>query len=350
VILAGDFNVNFLSCDKKARELKSILKSADLNPIFIENTRFNYQSYNDSCIDNVCLNCPGRLVSSKIIGGHGLLDHELLYIEVKCSADSGSRYVTKRKINLETMNNLKYALANEDWKEVYAEKDANVVYDLFYSTLKFHFDVHCPNVRSKTRDRKIPKIKWSPRINELTERIALLRDMRGSNSSNIRLDEIKAQMDKCSAQLKAVIKKSITESNELSIVKSDNVCKTTWGIINSIKSEQASFGSVMKLEVQGKLCTDPHLVANEFNNFYINVPATIANNLPSINFNVNLIEPIGNSIFMYDSDVQEITEIINSLTNKKSCGLDEFSNLLVKHINNEVASPFTYVINLCMAQ
>ena len=108
--------------------------------------------------------------------------------------------------------------------------------------------------------------------------------------------------------MKKATNNSCIRNNERAIAESDNVCKTAWNIIKSVKSEQAGSGSIIALERQGKLCNLPTLVANEFNDYFVNLPSTIAKNLKKKELDLDFVTRIGNSIYMYETNHLEVAE------------------------------------------
>ena len=51
------------------------------------------------------------------------------------------------------------------------------------------------------------------------------------------------------------------------------------------------------------------------------------------------------SIFLYSITEDEMSNIINSLPNKSSSGVDDISNIILKHLKNELVTPLTADFN-----
>lgn len=56
-----------------------------------------------------------------------------------------------------------------------------------------------------------------------------------------------------------------------------------------------------------------------------------------------------NSMFLAPTNDVEILGIIRGLTNKKSCGIDEISDYLIKKCGQNLTKPLTYIINLSLS-
>lgn len=136
-------------------------------------------------------------------------------------------------------------------------------------------------------------------------------------------------------------------TNEKKIFDSQNISKTTWSIIKSNKSEQAS-SDCISLLVQGKPCTNNKEVANNFNQFFLNIPSMIAQNLKRDQFNLRNVQIVSNSIYLYDCTPTEIENECLKFSNKKSTGIDGISNFVVKRLRKVISKPLAHIVNLSM--
>ena len=100
--------------------------------------------------------------------------------------------------------------------------------------------------------------------------------------------------------------------------------------------------------------TDPSAIANEFNNYFVNIGTEIASshqmNCNSTISTKYLSNTLPSSIFLEPPSVSEIFNLIHTLNLKKSAGDNEISTYILR-ISAETISPllchlFTYVMNL----
>jgi len=98
----------------------------------------------------------------------------------------------------------------------------------------------------------------------------------------------------------------------------------------------------------GAKITDPKIISNEFNDFFVNVGPSLASKIQNMgrNYDDYLKEPIQKSMFMKPIVELEIIKIINTFDQYKSAGHDEIGNLIVKRVANEIALPLTMIFNL----
>ena len=67
-----------------------------------------------------------------------------------------------RKENTQTVMALNNDLANEEWNDIFEEKDVNQAYEIFINKLTYYYDKNIPLVKSKQNKSKI-KNPWITR-------------------------------------------------------------------------------------------------------------------------------------------------------------------------------------------
>ena len=55
-------------------------------------------------------------------------------------------------------------LANEEWNDIFGEKDVNKAYENFINKLTYYYDKNIPLVKSKQHNSKILKIHGLPEV------------------------------------------------------------------------------------------------------------------------------------------------------------------------------------------
>src|SRR3989442_8717317 len=92
-------------------------------------------------------------------------------------------------------------------------------------------------------------------------------------------------------------------------------------------------------------------IANILNQYFVNVGATLANNLPSvaIDFKSFLGPSIQNSIFVDQITTTEVCNVIHSMAGGTAAGDDGFNLELVKSNAPIFALPLTYIYNLSLS-
>ena len=117
-------------------------------------------------------------------------------------------------------------------------------------------------------------------------------------------------------------------------------------VINTRKSSNVNVTSKMK-NSNGALTSDPVVIANLFNKFFVNVSHDITQKIPRtrkspLDFIHNRI---CDSFFIAPSAPSEISDIINMLKPGKSLGPNSIPVKLLKHLCPLISSPFSQIID-----
>ena len=132
-----------------------------------------------------------------------------------------------------------------------------------------------------------------------------------------------------------------------------NNLKLTWSTINELIGKKPSNRLLPSVFMQdNNEINDPTLIANNFNDFFVNVGSNLAKK-----FNTNSTDEFlkflrGNykdSIFLYDTTCDEIKHVIDKMEGKTSCGVDEISSKVVKYVSSYILIPLTHIFNLTFA-
>jgi hypothetical protein len=99
---------------------------------------------------------------------------------------------------------------------------------------------------------------------------------------------------------------------------------------------------VIKPSNNGKI-QDPREIANQFNDFFIDVSTELESQLPpnSTNFKSFRPMPIPNSLVLLPTDPSEVPNVLMSLDNNARAGDDDIPVTVVKAVSNERGSPIS---------
>ena len=151
--------------------------------------------------------------------------------------------------------------------------------------------------------------------------------------------------DVCNISLE-LVKSHIIHSSVCNI----NQTKKLWELINAvIRKSPNKLNIIDRLKVGEVEITDGNSIADHLNNHFSSVGKTYANKIPpsikDINAYTNAIPMQLMSLFMYPTNVREMSGLIQKLLNKKSSGYDEINNILLKKISDGILLPLTEVMN-----
>ena len=150
-------------------------------------------------------------------------------------------------------------------------------------------------------------------------------------------------------------KKSYTQSL---IKKYNNDMKKVWGVISGLLGKgkkKERFGS---MNIDGALCDDSKVIANEFNSFFANIPKNLHQKLPKIDAKKRMKKclaylkerKITNDFIFTPTSFDEVFRIIKAFKKKTSTGLDGLSPKLFKYFPYKIIICFVHIFNLSMAQ
>jgi hypothetical protein len=105
----------------------------------------------------------------------------------------------------------------------------------------------------------------------------------------------------------------------------------------------------IELRVNETTIQDPKVVANVFNEYYTNIAQHIGSNNPipqNIEDRISTIKYNSNSMFLTTTTEREVIDIIKTLGNKKSMGIDDIPEFIIKKCHPQLVNVLTRKINL----
>ncbi|KAK3928861.1 putative RNA-directed DNA polymerase from transposon X-element [Frankliniella fusca] len=341
--IIGDFNIDFLENSREKKLIVNLLSSSGYYQLINEGTRQGAKKI--SCIDNVFVNSNTKDWRSEV-KEECLSDHKLQIIEwdIKTEKKEGIT-VNRRSTNAENLWTLKQLLEREDWTELYQEKDVNKAWNIFIETFKYNLEIACPKKKKKLNG-KTKKIEWNKEIDEVRERIIWQKECLRKNIGN--KDALKTKIKKNRTLIKKLYNKSMRKHYRDMMEEANDNPKDIWRVINVAtgKNKNANSDDNISINKNGKVYSRPEEVAEIFNQYYVNVPLNIAKGLKKVELDMDLINNIDKTIYVNPCTPQTIRRIIQKLRNKKSAGIDEISNEMLKTCVNEIQEPVCYLTNL----
>ena len=129
--------------------------------------------------------------------------------------------------------------------------------------------------------------------------------------------------------------------------------KKIWEGIRSLVTLKGFYNQNPKvIKEKSTNVTDPHKIANAFNNFFVKCGPNIANKIKNSKYNYKhfLGDKVLNSVFVDAVREDEIFKILNSFDSKKSTGPNSFPIKILKDFSNILAKPLASIINLSFSQ
>ena len=134
------------------------------------------------------------------------------------------------------------------------------------------------------------------------------------------------------------------------LIKSDNT-KKIWNNINLLINKKRPSSHKEKLQVDNKRYEQPLTISNCLNEFFCNVPSTLAAQLPKSDKSATSYLSQKQKQFRF-TEVSEIEVflLLGSLDTNKSFGVDKIHPLLLKTAALQIYRPLTFIFNLSINQ
>lgn len=337
LIICGDFNINLLKKTQESTKFRDIISYFDLRFSVNKVTRPS----SGTCLDNIIHNI--RKAKTELLE-LAVSDHkaQLMKCPVNKTFPCHYWFCMKRDYSSENLLKFKNYISQLSFGNIYDIKNGEIAYTEFLDIFKLIFDLCFPIVRRKNFTRRKPKwISKGIKICSKRKR-SLLWKYRTSKNDNDRLD-----FQKYAATFNKIIKLTQKAQNDHYIYNSENKGKATWSIIKQNKHNLPK-ESISQLDIDKRKIRDPKLIAQAFNDYYIDLPLTSSVNITDQRQNCN--NHSYNSIFLKPTDPQEVYTIIKHLKNTNSTGIDDISTKAIKEVSYHIAPVLSHIINICLEE
>ena len=263
----------------------------------------------------------------------------------ECTNVSDVRF--KRKLTERNLQLFKSLLDTANWDELYKIENVNTAYDLFYKQFIRMFDASCPKVTVNERKRKDKPWLTNGLINACHKKNVLYICQLSDKSEVARQRYLKYKN-----KLTSVIRKAEKQYyiDKLNCYKGK--IKETWSVLNHLLGRGKKTSTLCDFVVKNNAkITNTNEIANEFNDFYINVGPNLAKNIDSANLDIQFNDYIknidtDNSMFVLPTTESEIIGVVSKFTGKSSEDVSGVSMKVVKSVIGCISKPITYICNL----
>ena len=358
ILLAGDFNINLLKIEEREiyATFLDLMMSHSFFPKITLPTRFSMHSC--SLLDNVfCKLSSNTISASSGIIYTGISDHLPYFVCIKkmCYTKSGKTKLVPKKYNC---GKKRQAFLNDLLtQDVYQKLDKNVNcdpnknYSILSKILEDAQERHFPKTMVKYNKHRHKDSKWITYgiINSIAFRDKLHLRLKRTPIENTEYETIKHNLCVYNAILKKMIREAKEKYYHATFEKHKFDMKNTWKEINHILARSRNESKTIdKIVVNGRKITDQQEIANEFNNFFVNIGPKLASCIDTENkkpFSSYLHRTVSSNFHFSTVTVEDITKILHSLQSKTSFGHDNISTKFLKVIAPALLSSLTLIIN-----
>lgn len=340
IIIGGDFNIDVIKNNPKTSQFLDFMTEFNFKQHIKQPTHITESA--STCLDLIFTNFQTRNIITKV-EELGFSDHcgTILNLKLPQTASQQIQWkVKKRLFNYINTEKFKSELNTIDWNNILTEtQNINANYEKFNK------------IMINTLNQCIPKkiVKLGNKNNKIWLTVGLKLSCK--NKRLLRTLAIKSKNDILNQHYKKyakVLKNAIYTAKKLQYInklkKSNNKIKTMWDIVKERTNKiQRKDKSNINLEINNTLYTDPKIIANTFNNFFAQIGANNIASAPPRGRAV--VHPAQNSMFLAPASYKEIHNYIKTLKNKNSHGVDELPPSLIRKCADQLALPFTILIN-----
>ena len=353
--IMGDFNIDLLKyeCCNYSNNFFNQLSSSGYVPLITKPTRITRSTA--TLIDNIFTNNANKTGHQSGILLNDISDHLPIFTITEHETEnspvilnSGS-YKT-RKIGKKSLELFAYKIKNCDWQSTLSKINPTESYESFFKEFFEIYDKFFPLKTYKTKNIKRDNNLWITRglikSSKTKEKLykKFIKKPTRNNEQNYKKYRNKLNHLTRIAKKNYYCKKFCQAQNDI---------KSTWKTINQLLDKQKSKSSLPRsfLNDNNEEINDPNLIANNFNDFFVNVGPKLAKEFRhnTDEFYKYLKGNYKDSMFLYETSPDEVNRIIDKLECKSSCGNDEISSKVIKYVAPFVSVPLTHIFNLTFA-
>lgn len=343
LVLCGDLNIDNLVETWDKEYFKDVMDSYNLNITFRNVTRTTYNN-RPSQLDYFLTDLDSKMYSVSVLPPI-LSDHNPIVFKIYTNvARKLERKVEKRKINKSNLTLFERLLSLQLWPKDGPNIDVNSLFNDFYSTFIYIFDVCFPKAICKVKDDS--HVKW------ITEEIMTSQDHLKELYWNTRKTPnniiAKQEYNRAKYQHANLLTDSKKQFYKAKLDNSSNISKESWKVVKNLTCDENVNNSNISLKTNDELITNPSNVANIFNNYFVEEIKKLTEQdndgtervqvRNQYNFNFG-------DFRLWPTTITEVREVIDKVSAKSSAGIDEIPCSILKVCKEIVAEPLVLIIN-----
>lgn len=335
VIIGGDFNTHFHSCNSNATLVSDLFKSYGLLSFVDFPTRLN------NTIDNVFTNITSNIKVSPL--DVALSDHIGLSVKVGFNLSTSQAKSLKLVRPITTYGKLTFynlldQVGQVHWDFIDSDIDAENKFNMFLNIILYFFHIAFPEKQINCKNSNKYQNNWfTPEIRNMRE---ILRLFKEAYSLNKTLDS-KIQFHKYKRVYNSAIKQAKINANDEYIKSNMKSPRAMWNIIkqNTPKTKQII----------------PLSSPNELNTFFVNVPQNLINALPPCNVDpIDLLSTNCKSMnckfSFHEVSFNNVRDCLSNMKNTNSRDIYGLNVQVLKSVKDILISPITKLINYCLRE
>ena len=341
----GDFNFDLFKHElhKPTSDFLDCMYSQACFPLINRPTRVTQSSA--TLIDNIFSNQYDS--KNKVLSGiypTTISDHYLIWhISQIREYPKPPTYMLKRKFNEETKSKFMRKLQETEWDSILSSTDTQDAFTQFHNIYKNAFETSFPIIKVKFQyNNRKPWLLKGLRSSIKQKNKLYVKSIRCPTLSNER-----AYKDYKKALTRALVAAEKSHVQDLLARNKSNLGKS-WKIIKGILNKNNSKNVQSTFCANGRLISDKNEIAEQFNNFFVNIGPTLSNKIPFTEGDIHdYLTRSQTRILLNPVNEAEVLEVIKNLKDSSS-GWDEIDASNLKISSTTIVVPFTHICNLSL--
>ena len=127
--------------------------------------------------------------------------------------------------------------------------------------------------------------------------------------------------------------------------------KMLWDVVNHLVKKTNNKCEITELLINGQIVNSQAEISDAFNVHFSEAGVRVQDSIPATNQAdpCKLVKPVTSKMSFKRVTEGQICNIVSKLKNKKSCGLDGISNVLLKKLVNVIRSPLCTLFNMSLS-
>lgn len=345
-LVIGDLNIDILKNSLESNVYLNTLEMEGYISLINKPTRVHDNT--QSCIDHIFAKSNKSIDKFEyvpIVAETTVTDHFSTILQIAFYGKNMVEPVNRKVLNILNTKALIEKVRNETWLDIYATYDVDLSTNLFIQKLNMYVQDSSKEIILKSKN--YPRKNWITRsvINSVNKKETLYKSMK-ANPTVENINNFKRYRNK----LTEIIRKAKQKYLQDKIGSGKLDSSKLWKTIREIHNVQKETQDIEELQnVDGSKITDKKMIADIFCEYFSKIGEKLATQIKHHEPLHCLNRELGNSIYLEDTNEEEIARTIQSLKNKKSCGIDKISTETIKTLSIYITRPLTYIVNLSFA-
>ena len=343
--IMGDLNIDFLKADdhKSTGALLDVLYSYNVFPLITKPTRVTEKTA--TLIDHIWTNnfdvdthhIQGILCTS-------MTDHyAIFHIAGNTSNDNAPKGLPLMRRDMSQKNIMKFIdeMKLTSWQSVLDENNTQLAYSIFHEIVSSTYNT-CFPLKKISKKYYVNKPWLTSALKESIKiKNKLFVSTKRHGNDNM-IPFYKRYRNKSNQLLRSAERKHY---HDLLNEHKSNIRKS-WQIIKSIINKRKYTPISNKFKDNDKVISDGNIIANKFNNFFINVGKTLAKTIPGSNkMPLDYITDNNvNKFYFIPVTDSEVSNILGTIKDS-AAGWDGLKAFIIKQIKEVIVTPLVHICN-----